>query len=106
MLERHLRPAQDFIGNAQPLQFELLEALRSSMLTWLERRVGMLDDFAFPSRIDHANHISTRQYACTARSKPAGRHAAKRQLKTLESGMTKRSNPAANHGANRHLITA
>jgi hypothetical protein len=43
---------------------------------------------------------------CTARSKPAGRHAAKRQLKTLESGMAKRSNPAANHGANRHLITA
>ena len=33
------------------------------MLTWLERRVGMLDDFVFPSRIDHANHISTRQYA-------------------------------------------
>jgi hypothetical protein len=43
---------------------------------------------------------------CTARSKPAGRHAAKRQLKTLESGMAKRCNPAPNHGANRHLITA
>ena len=23
----------------------------------------MLDDFVFPSRIDHADHISTRQYA-------------------------------------------
>jgi hypothetical protein len=43
---------------------------------------------------------------CTARSKPAGHHAVKRQLKTLESGMAKRSNPAANHGANWHLITA
>jgi hypothetical protein len=47
----------------RPVQFELLEALRSSMLAWLERRVGMLDDFVFPSRIDHADHISTRQYA-------------------------------------------
>jgi len=47
----------------RPVQFELLEALRSSMLAWLERRVGTLDDFVFPSRIDHANHISTRQYA-------------------------------------------
>jgi len=33
------------------------------MLAWLERRVGTLDDFVFPSRIDHADHISTRQYA-------------------------------------------
>jgi integrase len=47
----------------RPVQFELLEASRSSILTWLERRVGTLDDFVFPSRIDHANHISTRQYA-------------------------------------------
>jgi hypothetical protein len=28
----------------RPVQFELLEALRSSMLAWLERRVGMLDE--------------------------------------------------------------
>jgi site-specific recombinase XerC len=47
----------------RPVQFELLEASRNSMLAWLERRVGKLDDFVFPSRIDHADHISTRQYA-------------------------------------------
>jgi site-specific recombinase XerC len=36
---------------------------RASLLAWLERRGGTIDDYAFPSRIDHANHISTRQYA-------------------------------------------
>ena len=44
-------------------QFELLEPARNSILAWLERRGGTLDDFVFPSRIDHTNHISTRQYA-------------------------------------------
>jgi integrase len=29
----------------------------------LERRGGTLDDFAFPSRTDRVQHISTRQYA-------------------------------------------
>ena len=47
----------------RPVQFELLEPARSSILAWLERRGGTLDDFVFPSRIDHARHISTRQYA-------------------------------------------
>jgi integrase len=47
----------------RPVQFELLEPARGSILAWLERRGGTLDDFAFPSRIDHADHISTRQYA-------------------------------------------
>ena len=47
----------------QPVQFERLEPGRVSMLAWLERRGGVLDDFVFPSRIDHADHISTRQYA-------------------------------------------
>jgi integrase len=32
-------------------------------MTWFECRGGTLDDYAFPSRIDHADHISTRQYA-------------------------------------------
>jgi integrase len=32
-------------------------------LTWLERRGGAAEEFVFPSRIDHADHISTRQYA-------------------------------------------
>jgi integrase len=34
-----------------------------SILAWLERRGGTIDDFVFPSRTDHADHISTRQYA-------------------------------------------
>jgi hypothetical protein len=47
----------------RPVQFELLEPARGSILAWLECRSGTLDDFVFPSRIDHAKHISARQYA-------------------------------------------
>src|SRR4051794_36470220 len=47
----------------RPVQFELLEPARGSILTWLERRRGTLDAFAFPSRRDPAAHISTRQYS-------------------------------------------
>jgi hypothetical protein len=45
------------------VQFELLEPARTTILDWLERRGGALDDHAFPSRTDHTRHISTRQYA-------------------------------------------
>ncbi len=48
---------------SQPVQFELLEPARGSILAWLERRGGTVDEFVFPSRTDHRNHISTRQYA-------------------------------------------
>jgi integrase len=47
----------------KPVQFELLEPARASLLAWLDRRGGALDDYAFPSRIDHSDHLSTRQYA-------------------------------------------
>ena len=47
----------------RPVQFELLEPARGSLLAWLERRGGTLEDFAFPSRTDHSGHLSTRQYA-------------------------------------------
>ena len=47
----------------RPVQFELLEPARSSLLTWLELRGGCLEDFAFPSRVDPSGHLSTRQYA-------------------------------------------
>jgi integrase len=47
----------------RPVQFELLEPARGSLLVWFECRGGALNDYAFPSRIDHADHISTRQYA-------------------------------------------
>ena len=47
----------------RPVQFELLEPARSSLLDWLERRRGGLDDFAFPSRTEPGRPMSTRQYA-------------------------------------------
>lgn len=47
----------------RPVQFELSSDARSSLLAWLERRGGSLDEYAFPSRIDHSEHLSTRQYA-------------------------------------------
>ena len=45
----------------RPVQFELLEAFRGSTLAWLERRDGTIDEFAFPSWIDHIDRIITRQ---------------------------------------------
>lgn len=47
----------------RPVQFELLEPARTSLLEWLGRRGGTIDDFVFPSRADRYHHISTRQYA-------------------------------------------
>ena len=47
----------------RPVQFELMTDARASLLAWLERRAGTLEDFAFPSRVDSNGHISTRQYA-------------------------------------------
>ena len=47
----------------RPVQFELLEPARASILAWLECRGGTLEDFAFPSRTNAISHISTRQYA-------------------------------------------
>ena len=46
----------------RPVQFELLEPARS-ILAWLERRGGSLDNYAFPSRVDRLDHLSTRQYS-------------------------------------------
>jgi len=47
----------------KPVQFELTVDVRASLLTWLERRGGSIHDYAFPSRVDQAGHLSTRQYA-------------------------------------------
>ena len=47
----------------RPVQFELLEPARTSILAWLEQRGGTIEDYVFPSRTDHAKHLSTRQYA-------------------------------------------
>ena len=47
----------------KPVQFELMADARKSLLAWLERRGGYIDDFVFPSRVDYLGHLSTRQYA-------------------------------------------
>jgi integrase len=46
----------------RPVQFELLTDARASLLAWLERRGGTMGDYVFPSRVDRADHLSTRQY--------------------------------------------
>jgi site-specific recombinase XerC len=46
-----------------PVQFEITSDARASLLAWLEKRGGTVDDFAFPSRVDATAHLSTRQYA-------------------------------------------
>lgn len=47
----------------RPVQFEITTDARASLLAWLARRGGSLEDFAFPSRADPNDHLSTRQYA-------------------------------------------
>lgn len=47
----------------RPVQFELLPDARASLLAWLEQRGGTVDDYVFPSRVDHNGHLSTRHYA-------------------------------------------
>jgi integrase len=46
----------------RPVQFEILEPARTTLLAWLQRRGGLIEDYAFPSRLDHSSHLSTRQY--------------------------------------------
>jgi len=47
----------------KPVQFELTEQTRESLITWLTHSGGGLQDFVFPSRVDGNEHVSTRQYA-------------------------------------------
>ena len=47
----------------QPVQFEIVEPARKTLVAWLERRGGTLSDYVFPSRNDYTAHMSTRQYA-------------------------------------------
>ena len=47
----------------RPVQFEITADARTSLLAWLERRGGTVEDFAFPGRANSAGHLSTRQYA-------------------------------------------
>lgn len=45
------------------VQFEIASDARTSLFAWLDHRGGGIEDFVFPSRIDHARHLSTRQYS-------------------------------------------
>jgi len=47
----------------RPVQFELMADARGRLLAWLERRGGSFGDYVFPSRMDYARPLSTRQYA-------------------------------------------
>jgi integrase len=64
----------------RPVQFELLEPARSSLLAWLERRGGSLDNYAFPSRVDH---LSTRQYSRLVEEEDYGTHSLRRTKAAL-----------------------
>lgn len=47
----------------RPVQFEITAEVGASLLVWLQQRGRTIDDFSFPSRVDHSDHLSTRQYA-------------------------------------------
>ncbi len=47
----------------RPVQFEITSDVRTSLLASLERGGGSVEDYAFPSWVDRARHMSTRQYA-------------------------------------------
>lgn len=42
----------------RPMQFEIMTEARKSILAWLERRKGSLNDFVLPSRVDYTGHSS------------------------------------------------
>ena len=48
---------------SRPVQFELLPDARASLVAWLERRGGTVDDYVFPNRVVRNGHLRTRQYA-------------------------------------------
>lgn len=47
----------------RPVQFEITDQTRQSIVRWLERRPGYGGDWLFPSRQWPGQHLSTRQYS-------------------------------------------
>lgn len=47
----------------RPVQFEVTQGTRESVLAWLRVRRGRLDEFLFPSRCYDGRCLTTRQYA-------------------------------------------
>ena len=52
----------------RPVQFEITDACRESLLAWLEKRGRRDDDWVFPSRSNRGAHLTTRQYGRLVRS--------------------------------------
>jgi len=48
---------------SRPVQFEIAEQTRQSVLTWIDRRKLSGCQYLFPSRLNDSPHLSTRQYA-------------------------------------------
>jgi integrase len=46
----------------RPVQFELTETTRESVLKWLTLRRGSIEEYVFTSRLHDSAHMSTRQY--------------------------------------------
>ena len=47
----------------RPVQFEITEQTRTAIMDWIQLAQLRNEDFLFPSRINSAKHLSTRQYA-------------------------------------------
>jgi integrase len=47
----------------RPVQFEITEQTRVSLLAWIQVAGRRSDDYLFPSRLLNSPHLSTRQYA-------------------------------------------
>ena len=52
----------------RPVQFEITDATRRAVMSWVTRVRLRPDDFLFPSRCRRTEHISTRQYARIVKS--------------------------------------
>jgi integrase len=62
-LEIRMRATITQRKTGRPVQFEIASDARGSLFAWLERRGGSVEDYVFPSRVDHSRHLGTRQYA-------------------------------------------
>ena len=47
----------------RPVQFEITEQTRQSLLVWINKAKLKSEQFLFPSRMSASPHLSTRQYA-------------------------------------------
>ncbi|MBW4657015.1 MAG: tyrosine-type recombinase/integrase [Kaiparowitsia implicata GSE-PSE-MK54-09C] len=48
--------------SGRPVPFELTDSAREALTAWLRKRGSREDDWLFPSRSRHGEHVTTRQY--------------------------------------------